>query len=523
MVVKTEIVLLPEQVANENEYRHYLCKACSTSAASITGFNLLKRSIDARGKQVKYRLHFEVFINEPFSEKPVPQRAYKNVAIAKPILIAGCGPAGLFAAIRLIELGYKPILIERGKDVKSRRRDLADINKKGIVNPESNYCFGEGGAGTYSDGKLYTRSDKRGNVQRVLETFVEHGAEKNILKDAHPHIGTNKLPNIISSMRQQIIACGGEILFNTKLVDIISEQNNLKGIRVRNLINEAEYNLLSDALILATGHSARDIFELLQQKNILIEAKPFALGVRIEHPQTLIDRIQYHCENRGEFLPPSSYSLVHNEKDRGVYSFCMCPGGIIAPAATSHGEVVVNGWSPSKRNNPFANSGIVVGLSMNDFKQFEKSKELAALHYQHAVETKAFEAGGKTLAAPAQRMMDFVNKKKSTDLPVNSYMPGVNSIMLDDVLPKIISDALRNGLKVFGEKMKGYLTNEAILVGVESRTSSPVRIPREKESCMHTQIKGFFPCGEGAGYAGGIVSAAMDGERCAEKAVEFLK
>ena len=310
--------------------------------------------------------------------------------------------------------------------------------------------------------------------------------------------------------------------FNTKLIDILSERNNLKGIRVKNLSNESEYNIFSNALILATGHSARDIFELLQRKNILIEAKPFALGVRIEHPQTLIDRIQYHCDNRGEFLPPSSYSLVHNENDRGVYSFCMCPGGIIAPAATSQGEVVVNGWSPSKRNNPFANSGIVVGLGMNDFKRFAKSKELAALHYQHAVEVNAYEAGGKTLAAPAQRLMDFVNGNISSDLPPTSYIPGVNSVSLDEVLPKIISDALRNGLKVFGKKMNGYLTNEAVLVGVESRTSSPVRIPREKENCMHPQFKGFFPCGEGAGYAGGIVSAAMDGERCAEKVVELL-
>lgn len=522
MLIKTELVLLPEQAANEQEYLFRLSKSCNVSSDSISGFNLLKRSIDARGKQVKYRLLFEVFINEPFSEKKIAQRDYKNVTNANPILIAGCGPAGLFAAIRLIELGYKPILIERGKDIKNRRRDLAAINKQGIVNPDSNYCFGEGGAGTYSDGKLYTRSDKRGNVQRVLETFTEHGAEKNILIDAHPHIGTNKLPKIITSMREQIIACGGEILFNTKLVDILSDQNNLKGIRVKNLSNESEYNIFSDALILATGHSARDIFELLQKKNILIETKPFALGVRIEHPQTLIDRIQYHCDNRGEFLPPSSYSLVHNENDRGVYSFCMCPGGIIAPAATSPGEVVVNGWSPSKRNNPFANSGIVVSLSMNDFKSFDKSKELAALHYQHAVEARAFEAGGKTLAAPAQRLMDFINHKISSNLLPTSYMPGVTSVLLDDVLPKIISESLRNGLKAFGKKMNGYLTNEAVLVGVESRTSSPVRIPREKGNCMHPQLKGFFPCGEGAGYAGGIVSAAMDGERCAEKAVELL-
>ena len=523
MVVKTEIVLLPEQAANETEYINHLAKTCNASIASITGFNLLKRSIDARSRQVKYRLLFDVYINEPFAEKKIEQRDYKNVADAKPILIAGCGPAGLFAAIRLIELGYKPILIERGKDVKSRRRDLAAINKQGIVNADSNYCFGEGGAGTYSDGKLYTRSDKRGNVQRVLETFTEHGADPIILIDAHPHIGTNKLPKIITSMREQIIACGGHILFNTKLIDILSEQNILKGIRVKNLINESEYTIASNALILATGHSARDVFELLQQKNILIEAKPFALGVRIEHPQALIDRIQYHCDNRGEFLPPSSYSLVHNEGDRGVYSFCMCPGGIIAPAATAAGEVVVNGWSPSKRNNPFANSGIVVGLNLEDFKPFEKEKELAALYYQNEVEKNAFIAGGKTLAAPAQRMMDFINHKNSADLPLTSYMPGVNPMMLDEVLPKIIADTLRKGLRAFGKKMNAYLTNEAVLVGVESRTSSPVRIPREKENCMHPQLKGFFPCGEGAGYAGGIVSAAMDGERCAEKAVALLK
>ncbi len=523
MVVRTELVLLPEQAANQAEYQNHLSKVCKVPCGSITGFNFLKRSIDARSKQVKFRLVFDVYINEPFVAKEFSKRDYKNVANAKPILIAGCGPAGLFAAIRLIELGFKPVLIERGKNVKDRRRDLAAINKQGIVNPESNYCFGEGGAGTYSDGKLYTRSDKRGNVQRVLETFTEHGADANILIDAHPHIGTNKLPQIITSMRDQIIACGGEILFNTKLIAVLSEQNKLKGIRVKNNINESEQIISGEVLILATGHSARDVFELLNTKNNLIEAKPFALGVRIEHPQTLIDSLQYHCDNRGAYLPPAPYSFVHNENERGVYSFCMCPGGIIAPASTSPGEVVVNGWSPSKRNNPFANSGIVVSLGLNDFKEFDSSKSLAALHYQHAVEVKAFEVGGKTLAAPAQRMGDFVNKKISADLPVNSYMPGVTSVLLDDVLPPIVADSLRKGLKTFGAKMKGYLTNDAVLVGVESRTSSPVRIPRDKETCMHTHLSGFFPCGEGAGYAGGIVSAAMDGERCAEKAVEFLK
>jgi uncharacterized FAD-dependent dehydrogenase len=429
----------------------------------------------------------------------------------------------MFAALRLIELGVKPIILERGKDVRSRRRDLAAINKQHLVNPDSNYCFGEGGAGTYSDGKLYTRSGKRGNINRILENFVRHGASADILIDAHPHIGTNKLPQVVTAMRETILKYGGEIHFNTKVTGFISSQNKLKGVGCRNISTQKEIEFFSDTVILATGHSSRDIFSLLADSTILIEAKPFAVGVRIEHPQPLIDEIQYHAAKRSPFLPPASYSLACNVGKRGVYSFCMCPGGIIAPAATSVGEVVVNGWSPSRRNNPYANSGIVVSVDEKDFKQFEKHGALSAMHYQASVEQQSFAAGGKNLSAPAQRLTDFISKKKSSSLPACSYIPGITSVLLDDVLPSEIISPLREGLKYFSKKMNKFLSEEAVLVAVESRTSSPVRIPRDKETLQHPQLEGLFPCGEGAGYAGGIVSAAIDGERCAEKCAEVLK
>jgi hypothetical protein len=441
----------------------------------------------------------------------------------KRVIIVGSGPAGLFAALRLIELGIKPVVIERGKDVQSRRRDLAAINKEHIVNPDSNYCFGEGGAGTYSDGKLYTRSKKRGDIKRILEIMVAHGAKDEILFDAHPHIGTNKLPRLVAGLRESIRDAGGEVIFETRVVDFILDENRIKGVVTQN-----GDRVEGDAVILATGHSARDIFTLLQQRNILIEAKPFALGVRVEHQQSLIDRVQYHCPtDRGPYLPASSYALVHQAKingsERGVFSFCMCPGGFIVPAATAPGEIVVNGMSPSRRDSRYANSGIVVAVNENDFHEYSKHGPLAGMYFQSAIEQRAFHAGGGTQRAPAQRLVDFVNGKHSASLLETSYQPGLTSVDMTEVLPRFIVDALRQGFKDFGAKMKGYLTNDAQIIGVESRTSSPVKIPRLKETFEHPQIQGLIPCGEGAGYAGGIVSAAMDGERCAEAAEILIK
>jgi uncharacterized FAD-dependent dehydrogenase len=479
----------------------------------------VKRSIDARARQVIVRVLCEVL---PVDQKDNVNRYSKpeqNVTDSRQVIIVGSGPAGLFAALRLIEHGIKPIVLERGNDVQARRRDIAAINKDHVVNPESNYCFGEGGAGTYSDGKLYTRSKKRGDVTRILEILVAHGAKDEILFDAHPHIGTNKLPKLVAELRETIRNAGGEVHFNTKVIDLILDRDTIKGV-----VTAGGDSIKGEAVILATGHSARDIFELLNTKNILIEAKPFALGVRVEHPQVLIDQIQYHCEqDRGEFLPASSYALVHQAEvqnvQRGVFSFCMCPGGFIVPSATAPGEVVVNGMSPSRRDSKFANSGIVVAVDQPDFKEFAARGPLAAMHFQQTIEQKACNLAGGTQAAPAQRLMDFLNKKVSPTLLETSYQPGLTSVDMRDVLPSFLSEALRQGFKGFGEKMKGYLTNEAQIVGVESRTSSPVRIPRDKETLEHPQIKLLFPCGEGAGYAGGIVSAAMDGERCAEAAL----
>ncbi len=523
MLQRVELLLLPEQAALEQQFPNYIAHYLQCRSDEIKGFRLVKRSIDARSRDVKIRLFFDVATNESLPTEINETRQYQNVNNAPPILIIGFGPAGMFAALRLVELGYKPIVIERGKDVRSRRRDLAVINREGIINEDSNYCFGEGGAGTYSDGKLYTRADKRGNVQRVLHSFVEFGANEEILIDAHPHIGTNKLPGIVSAMRERIESCGGEIHFNTRLIEFTIESSKIKGVKAKAVNNTiGEFSFKANAVILATGHSARDVFSLLHQQNILIEQKPFALGVRIEHPQSLIDQIQYHCNERSSFLPPASYGVAGQVAGKGVYSFCMCPGGIIAPAATAPGELVVNGWSPSKRNNPFANSGIVVSVDENDFKEYNFHGPLAAMQFQSAIEKKCFDAGGGKLVAPAQSMVDFCEGKRTAKIPKTSYIPGVTSVQLKDILPIKIVDALKFALKDFGKKMRGYYTNEAVLVATESRTSSPVRIPREKETCMHPQIAGLFPCAEGAGYAGGIVSAAMDGERCAENAVKYL-
>lgn len=507
MQKEIEITIAPEQVGNTQALLLQLAKVLKVEANAIAHHQILKRSIDARSRKgVVYRLQVRAYINE---EAPAQEEvfSYPKVKDSKKVIIVGAGPAGLFAALQCIENGLKPIVVERGKDVKQRRRDLAAINKQGIVNAESNYCYGEGGAGTYSDGKLYTRSNKRGDINKVLQIFVQHGADQDILIDARPHIGTNKLPHIITAIRETIQNAGGEMLFDSKLTDFIIQDGQIKGI----VVNQ-EQELLADSVILATGHSARDIYELLHQKNILIEAKPFALGVRIEHPQQIIDSAQYHCDIRSEFLPPAYYSMVEQVKARGVFSFCMCPGGIIAPCATGLDEIVVNGWSPSKRNNPYANSGTVVQITLDDVKGYDP---LRMLRFQSEIEQLAFEAGGGNLVAPAQRMVDFVENKLSISLPKNSYLPGTKSVMLENILPDFVASSLKSALPLFGKKMKGYYTNEAILVGVESRTSSPVRIPRDKESYQHPQIKGLYPCAEGAGYAGGIVSAAIDGINCA--------
>jgi uncharacterized protein len=512
----TEIILSPEEAFDDNLFPSVLYKKAGLTEDGTVNIVPVKRSIDARGRKVIVRMQCEIYTRKEFTPTTTATRNYRDVKNAKQVIVVGAGPAGLFAALRLIELGYKPIVLERGKDVQTRRRDLAAINKDEIVNPESNYCFGEGGAGTYSDGKLYTRSKKRGDIRRILEILVAHGAKDEILFDAHPHIGTNKLPKLVSELRESIVNAGGEIHFDTKVIDLILETNEMKGVVTQN-----GEKVFGEGVILATGHSARDIFHLLQNKNILIEAKPFALGVRVEHDQNLIDRIQYHCEtDRGPYLPASAYSLVHqasvNGRDRGVFSFCMCPGGFIVPAATAPGEVVVNGMSPSRRDSKFANSGIVVAIEANDFKSYSKFGPLAGMMFQAEVEQLACKVAGGTQHAPAQRLNDFVNNKVSSSLLETSYQPGLTSADMREVLPSFLISALQQGFKEFGKKMKGYLSNDAQIIGVESRTSSPVKIPRDKETLEHVQIKNFFPCGEGAGYAGGIVSAAMDGERCAE-------
>jgi uncharacterized FAD-dependent dehydrogenase len=518
MQQQISISLSPAEAANEALIRRAIAEEAGVTPARITGYNIRKRSIDARKRQIRVVMQLEVFIDEPAHAPEAFDPQLQNVSTAPPVLIVGAGPAGLFAALRLISLGFKPIVLERGKDVRSRRRDLAAMNKQGLVNPESNYCFGEGGAGTYSDGKLYTRSTKRGNVQRILQLFHHFGADERILYEAHPHIGTNKLPHIISAMRQQITDCGGEVRFETKMTGLLIRDGAISGLQTAD-----GQNIEGRAVILATGHSARDVFEVLHRQGIAIESKPFALGVRIEHPQALVDSIQYHCITRDPYLPPAAYSVVTQAQGRGVFSFCMCPGGIIAPASTAPGEVVVNGWSPSKRNNPFANSGTVVAVHEQDFAAYGFTGPLAAMHYQQMVERRAFEAGGGQLVAPAQRMTDFVAGKLSASLPDCSYLPGIRSVQMREVLPEAVFLALQQAVKDFGKKMKGYLSREAILVATESRTSSPVRIPREAGSLQHPQIAGLFPCGEGAGYAGGIVSAAIDGERCAEAAVQMME
>lgn len=473
----------------------------------IKSCKLIKRSLDARKPEIKVNLIYEAFIDEEPTKELLPFNL-QNVSNAKPVHIIGAGPAGLFAALEAINQGLKPIIFERGKDVRARRRDLAAINKEQVVNPESNYCFGEGGAGTYSDGKLYTRSKKRGDVKKILAGLVQFGAEENITIDAHPHIGTNKLPQIIVEIREAIIECGGEVNFEKKLTDI-----HYKNDAIQTIVLNGNEKIKVENLILATGHSARDIFELLNNRKIEIKSKPFALGVRVEHPQELINHIQYHQNFDNELLPPAAYKIVKQVNGKGVYSFCMCPGGIIAPCATSPNEIVTNGWSPSKRNNPYANSGIVVSIEEEDWSAFKEHGDLAALKFQEDVEHKMFQSIPENPGqlAPAQRLIDFVKGKASLDLPKCSYQPGIVPIRLDKVLPSFVAKRLQKAFQLFGQSMKGYLTNEAVVVGVESRTSSPVSIPRDRETMQHTQLKNLYPVGEGAGYAGGIVSAAIDG------------
>lgn len=503
-----QIQVLPNELANDRLIHNRALEKAGVEIEQFPYFRVKKRSVDARKRPVRYNLSVELLTEIPASDEQLFDPKPLN---GKTVHIIGAGPGGLFAALKALELGIRPIIFERGKDVRSRRRDLAVLNKEGIVNPESNYCYGEGGAGTYSDGKLYTRSKKRGDVLKSLQWLVHFGASPDILVDAHPHIGTNKLPEIITAIRNEIIQRGGEVHFEHKLTDIQHEHGAITSIT----INDST-NFPCEQLILATGHSARDIFDILHRRKIKIVAKGFALGVRIEHQQELIDHIQYHGEKSNELLPPASYSLVTQVNGRGVYSFCMCPGGIVAPCATNQEEVVTNGWSPSKRNNPYSNSGIVVSLMPEDLPGYSEDNPFNCLDFQQSVERACWIAAGKTQAVPAQRMIDFVEGKISKDLPKSSYQPGVVSVDLNTILPPIIADNLKTAFVEFGKKMNGYFTNEAILHAPESRTSSPISIPRHKETYEHVEIKGLYPCAEGAGYAGGIISAAVDGMNCME-------
>lgn len=516
MIHQLSLTLPPEQALDEAVFHEQALSQLGIPATESVVVRKRRQSIDARSRQIRVHVEAEVFVGQAPPPLIQYQKPQHHVSAAPAAIVVGAGPAGLFAALRLIELGIKPIVLERGSDVRARRRDLAAINKNHVVNPESNYCFGEGGAGTYSDGKLYTRSTKRGDVRRILEILVAHGATEQILVDAHPHIGTNKLPGVVADLRASILAAGGEVHFNTRVTDLILIDHELKGV-----VTAAGNELTGIGVILATGHSARDIFYLLRNRNVRIEAKPFAMGVRIEHQQSLIDQFQYHRPDRGDYLPAASYSLVTQTRfrgiERGVFSFCMCPGGFIVPAATAPGELVVNGMSPSRRDSKYANSGVVVAITDQDLTPYADEGPLAGLALQQDVEQWACRMGGNTQTAPAQRVADFVDGHVSTELLPTSYQPGLVSVDMADVLPDHIAIPLRQGLRDFGRKMHGYLSNEGQLIGVESRTSSPVRIPRHRDTCEHVEIRRLFPCGEGAGYAGGIVSAAIDGERCAEE------
>lgn len=518
MLKDIEVALKPEDAGDLQKLKTVLTE--KTGLQNLE-FSILRKSIDARGKSPVIRVKCRVSNTPLHIDTHVDFEAvrYQDVSNAKQVIIAGAGPAGYFAALKLIENGIKPIVLERGKAVKERRKDISKLHTKHMVHPDSNYCFGEGGAGTFSDGKLYTRSTKRGDLKRILSIFVSHGASKEIMIDAHPHIGTNKLPKIVSAMRETIERCGGEVRFNTRITDFIIEENSIKGVKTA-----TGDHLNAKHIILATGHSARDIFERLHKKNVLIEAKPFAIGVRVEHPQRLIDSLQYNCgHDRGRDLPAASYGLVHEVRNKGVYSFCMCPGGQIVPSATAPGEVVMNGMSTSTRSSRFANSGIVVQVDEKDIPGFNSSGPLKFMRFQQHIEKKMCALAGNDQTAPGQRLLDFVNNTLSPELNKSSYIPGVVSKPLHEALPKFIRARLQDAFREFDKKMKGYLTNDAQILATESRTSSPVRIPRDLKTCEHPQIKGLFPCGEGAGYAGGIVSAAMDGERVAQAVAERLR
>ncbi len=519
MKEQTELVILPRDIQNIALIKETALRKLMRSPEEVTEFRITRRSIDARSKQPIYRLRVEVFSKDiPPAEPRQLDALKKTTAKSKQVIVVGAGPAGYFAALELLELGLKPIVLDRGKDVRERRKDLRAIQQFGVVNPHSNYCFGEGGAGTYSDGKLYTRSLKRGNYLKVLRLLVEHGANPDILIDAHPHIGSNKLPGVVSNIRETILAHGGEIHFNTLVTDFLMEKGKMIGA-----IDENRKTYKGSAVILATGHSARDIFKLLAEKNIAMEAKPFALGVRIEHPQSIVDHAQYRQKEREENLPASSYKLVCQVRHRGVFSFCMCPGGLVVPAATAPGEIVVNGMSLSKRNSNYANSGTVVAIELQDLEAYDSHGVFAGLAYQQAVEQTMFKAGDGSQKAPAQRLTDFVHGKLSTSLAETSYIPGLLPARLDQLLPKQIASRLRVAVQEFDKKLKGYYTAEANVIGVESRTSSPVRIPRNRTTYMHEQVEGLFPCGEGAGYAGGILSAAMDGQNVAKAIMKFIE
>lgn len=509
MIKDIQLSVTPEKVQNNDFLKKEIADSLHISPSELNSFQIIKKSIDARQKIIKINLQIRVFIGEPAPANPFRPN-YRFIGNKQSVVVVGMGPAGLFASLKLIEHGIKPIILERGKDISARKKDIALITRQHLINPESNYCFGEGGAGTFSDGKLYTRSNKRGDISRILQILHFHGGSPEILYESHAHIGTDKLPEIIRNMRQTILDCGGEIHFQTQLTDILITDGQVSGIKT-----SKNDEISTKAVILATGHSARDIYELFHHKSILLESKSFAMGVRVEHPQELIDSIQYHRRDRGKYLPAASYNQVVQVNGRGVYSFCMCPGGYIVPSATSPDEIVVNGMSSSTRHTPFANSGMVVEIRQEDIPDVERHGVMAGLYYQQSLERLA-KIHGSGQSAPAQRLTDFVEGKASSNLPNSSYTPGLVTSSLHDWLPAGISERLQQGFIQFNRKMNGFLSSEACIAGVESRTSSPLRIPRNPETLQHPQIKGLFPCGEGAGYAGGIVSSAMDGENAAE-------